>query len=91
LDVIDFTPLAHGEVAGHRVVHSYLNLYLCNGAAVVLLAGPINEASDQDALDLLTQVFATREIIGVPGLVMAFGGGGPHCITQQVPARPAPA
>jgi hypothetical protein len=23
----------------------------------------------------------------VPGLVIAFGGGGPHCITQQVPVR----
>jgi agmatine deiminase len=22
----------------------------------------------------------------VPGVVHAFGGGGPHCITQQVPA-----
>jgi hypothetical protein len=23
----------------------------------------------------------------VPGLILAYGGGGPHCITQQVPAR----
>ncbi len=89
LDVIDFTPLAHGYVAGQRVVHSYLNLYLCNGAAVVPLAGPVDEGSDQEALDVLAQIFSSREIVGVPGLVMAFGGGGPHCITQQVPARPA--
>jgi agmatine deiminase len=25
-------------------------------------------------------------VIGVPGVTIAFGGGGPHCITQQVPA-----
>jgi hypothetical protein len=24
----------------------------------------------------------------VPGVILAYGGGGPHCITQQVPARP---
>jgi len=22
----------------------------------------------------------------VPGAIVSFGGGGPHCITQQVPA-----
>jgi agmatine deiminase len=25
-------------------------------------------------------------VVAVPGGVIAFGGGGPHCITQQVPA-----
>jgi agmatine/peptidylarginine deiminase len=29
--------------------------------------------------------------VPVPGLVLAYGGGGPHCITQQVPlAGPRP-
>ena len=23
----------------------------------------------------------------MPGLTIAYGGGGPHCITQQIPAR----
>jgi len=32
-----------------------------------------------------------REAIGVPGAVVAYGGGGVHCITQQVPACPRPA
>ena len=31
--------------------------------------------------------FPGREVVPVPGGVLAFGGGGPHCITQQVPAR----
>jgi agmatine deiminase len=86
LDVVGFEPLAHGEVGGQTVAHSYLNLYLCNGAAVVPLAGP---DTDAEALDLLVKAFPAREVVGVPGLTVAYGGGGPHCVTQQVPARSA--
>jgi agmatine deiminase len=89
LDVVGFEPLAHGEVGGQMIVHSYLNLYLCNGAAVVPLAGPASPDTDAEALDLLAKAFPAREIVGVPGLTVAFGGGGPHCITQQVPDRSA--
>jgi agmatine deiminase len=65
---------------------SYLNLYLCNGAAIVPTAGA---DPDEPALALLSEVFPEREIVPVPGLVLAYGGGGPHCITQQVPALAA--
>jgi agmatine deiminase len=89
LDVIDFPPLAHGQVGGQTVVHSYLNLYLCNGAAIVPLAGAASRATDEEALDLLSTLLPGRQIVGTPGLTISFGGGGPHCITQQVPARVA--
>jgi agmatine deiminase len=62
---------------------SYLNLYLCNGAAIVPTAGA---DPDEAALAHLAEVFPEREIVPVPGLALAYGGGGPHCITQQVPA-----
>jgi agmatine/peptidylarginine deiminase len=29
-----------------------------------------------------------REVVAVPGVTLAPGGGGVHCITQQVPAVP---
>jgi agmatine deiminase len=87
LPVAGFEPLAHGEVGGETVVHSYLNLYLCNGAAVVPLAGAASPDTDVEALDLLAKAFPHREVVGVPGLTVAFGGGGPHCVTQQVPDR----
>jgi agmatine deiminase len=86
-DVIDFGPLARVEVGSQTVAHSYLNLYLCNHAAIVPLAGPASEETDEEALDLLSHAFPGREVIGVAGLTLAFGGGGPHCITQQIPAR----
>ena len=38
-------------------------------------------------MELIGAAFPEREVVGVPGLVIAYGGGGPHCITQQVPRR----
>ena len=87
LEVLDFAPLAHGEIRGEIFVHSYLNLYLCNGAAIVPLAGSASPETDEQALDLLADALPGREIIGSPGLTTAFGGGGPHCTTQQIPAK----
>jgi agmatine deiminase len=87
LEVIDFGPLARAEVGREAVAHSYLNLYLCNGAAIVPLAGSASRESDEEAIDLLCRALPDREVIGVAGLTLAFGGGGPHCITQQIPAR----
>ena len=41
---------------------------------------------DAAALELIGSLFEGREVVPVPGSVLAYGGGGPHCITQQVPA-----
>lgn len=83
IHVEDFPLLAHGEVGGREVMHSYLNLYVCNEAAIVPLAGG---PDDHEALQRIDRAFGGgREIVGVPALTIASGGGGPHCITQQVP------
>jgi agmatine deiminase len=65
------------------VVIPYMNHYLANGAVVVPIAGG---PEDEPALDLLAKAYPDREIVGVPGAMISHGGGGPHCITQQVPA-----
>jgi agmatine deiminase len=83
LRVVDFPILAAVEVAGEPVSVCQLNLYLCNGAVVVPLAGV---DTDAEALERIAAAYPDREVVGVPGRVIAFGGGGPHCITQQVPA-----
>ena len=44
-------------------------------------------APDLAALEHLREIFAGREVVGVPTPVIGYGGGGIHCITQQVPAR----
>jgi agmatine deiminase len=86
LRVTDVPVLHRDEVAGEPTALSYLNLYVCNGAVVVPEAGGPH---DEDARERIAAVFPGREAIGVPALTIAFGGGGPHCITQQVPVRGA--
>jgi agmatine deiminase len=76
--------LPYAEVAGEEIAASYLNFYICNGAVIVPVAGA---DTDAQALEIIASVYPGREVVPVPGLVIAFGGGGPHCITQQVPVR----
>jgi agmatine deiminase len=66
-----------------------MNFYLCNGGAVVPLA-QLDRDMDEEALRRLRALLPGREVVGVPGRVLALGGGGVHCITQQVPALSAP-
>ncbi len=51
---------------------------------IVPLAGA---GTDEEALTVIGEAYPGREVVGVPGAALAYGGGGPHCITQQVPAR----
>jgi agmatine deiminase len=81
VSTVDWLP--YDSVRGEQVVASYLNLYLCNGAAIVPVGG---QEVDELALDRVRSVWPDREVVAVPGRVLARGGGGPHCLTQQVPA-----
>jgi agmatine deiminase len=83
LDIIDFAPLAHGTVAGEPVGMSYLNFYLGDRFAIVPTAG--QPEPDAEALTAISAALPHHDVVGVPGLTLAYGGGGPHCITQQVP------
>jgi agmatine deiminase len=67
----------------------YLNVYLPNGGAIVPVAG---RPEDEEALEQIGKLFPEREVVPVPGNCLTFGGGGPHCITQQQPRGvPVPA
>ncbi len=83
LTVLPMPFLPYATVAGEEVAVGYLNLYLCNGGAIVPVCGA---PSDEAALALIASAYPEREVVPVPGAVLAYGGGGPHCITQQVPA-----
>ena len=75
---------AWAEVDGvGRVVIPYLNFYLVN-AGVIVPVGGVPE--DEAALEVVGKAFPDREAVGVPAALISHGGGGPHCITQQVPA-----
>jgi agmatine deiminase len=86
IEVVELPFLSYVDVAGKTVGASYLNFYVCNGAVIVPVCGA---DSDPDALALIGRCYPGREVVPVPGAVLAYGGGGPHCITQQVPVRDA--
>ena len=46
-----------------------------------------DQDTDEQALAMIAAEFPAHEVVSVPGTVIAYGGGGPHCITQQVPSR----
>ncbi len=87
LEVIDVPQTAFSEVAGSEVEVSYLNYYVANGGVVVPVAGL---PQDEDALAVIASAHPGRKVVGVRTPVVAYGGGGVHCITQQIPAaRPS--
>ena len=69
---------------GVRAAVPYLNFYICNDAVIVPVCG---HHADSEMLALLGEYIPDRDIIGLEiGQILAHGGGGIHCITQQVPA-----
>jgi agmatine deiminase len=80
--VVELPYLPYATVAGETVAGSYLNFYICNGGVIAPVAGADTDAA---ALETIAGCYPGREVVPVPGLVLAYGGGGPHCITQQVP------
>ncbi|WP_406195036.1 agmatine deiminase family protein [Kitasatospora sp. NBC_01560] len=84
LEIIDLPQSAFVEVDGKQTEVGYLNFYIANGGVVVPTAG-VPEA-DEGALAVLAAALPGRKVVGVHSRVIAYGGGGVHCITQQVPA-----
>ncbi|MFN0154939.1 MAG: agmatine/peptidylarginine deiminase [Gaiella sp.] len=82
-EVVELPLLPYYDLDGDELMVSYANFYLANGAVVVPVA---DHPLDRDALSILESVFPDRQVVGVPGRVLSYGGGGVHCITQQIPA-----
>ena len=84
LDVVRIPVLPFVDVDGERCCVPYVNFYVGNGVVVVPVAG---HPADGDVLAILAEQYPGREVIGLDvGAILARGGGGIHCITQQVPA-----
>ena len=86
LEVVELDRLPYVDA---ETVVPYTNFYVCNGALVIPVTGG-DPGADREVLELLASLYPGREAVGVPGETLAHGGGGVHCITQQVPAVPVP-
>jgi agmatine deiminase len=81
LEVVEMPWLPYAD---EQTVVPYTNYYVCNGAVIVPVAGA---ETDPEALALIASLYPGREAVPVPGVTLAHGGGGVHCITQQLPRR----
>jgi agmatine deiminase len=79
---VDPNPNAKPRPSGKRLVASYINFYICNGAIVM---PAFRFPSDQVAAAILQDLFPDREIIPIYSKEILLGGGNIHCITQQIP------
>jgi agmatine deiminase len=67
---------------GRQLPASYANFYIANGA---VLAPVFNDPNDRIALNTLTEIFPTREIVPIYCGDLIWGFGALHCMTQQQP------
>jgi agmatine deiminase len=83
LEVVEVPVLPFAEVNGERVVVPYLNYLVGNGYVLVPTCG---HPADDDMLAIIAAEHPGREVVALEvGATLAYGGGGIHCITQQVP------
>lgn len=80
IEIVEIEALPYTTVAGQTLPVPYVNFYVCNGAVMV----PTVDGGESRWLDRIGECFGDREVVALPGEVLAFGGGGVHCITQQV-------
>lgn len=69
---------------GQRLPASYANFYIANK---IVLVPVFNDPKDRIALNILSDVFPDREIVGIYCGDLVLGLGTLHCMTQQQPQR----
>jgi agmatine deiminase len=67
---------------GQRLPASYANFYIAND---LVLVPTFNDPKDRVALQILSEVFPGREVVGVHAVDLVWGLGTLHCMTQQQP------
>lgn len=65
-----------------RLPASYANFYISNHAVIVPI---FNDPNDQKALDILSDYFPDRKVVGINSTDIVWGLGSFHCLSQQEP------
>lgn len=82
LRVIELPMPAPIIFAGRRLPASYANFYIANGLVLVPV---FNDVNDRIALNILSDLFPDREVVGIYSGDLIWGFGAIHCMTQQQP------
>ena len=83
LATIDLPMPAPVYFEGRRLPASYANFYIANRTVLVPV---FNDPNDRIALDILTDTFPDRDVVGIYCGDLIWGFGAIHCMTQQQPA-----
>ena len=81
-----YRPIHGRQTADGRLtplVASYVNFFIGNSVVVFPLLDPRH---DEEVAAILAEELPHRHVQGVAAREILLGGGGIHCITQQVPA-----
>jgi agmatine deiminase len=68
---------------GRRLPASYANFTIANS---LVLVPTFNDPNDRIALNIIADLFPTRQIVGIHATDLVWGLGTLHCLTQQQPA-----
>jgi agmatine deiminase len=68
---------------GQRLPASYANFYIANQTVLV---PTFNDPNDRVALNVLSECFPDRKVVGINCVELIWGLGTLHCMTQQQPA-----
>ena len=79
---IDAADSSKAREAGARLAASYVNFYIGTRRVVVPL---LDSKRDGKALRQLQELFPKREVVQIPALELAYGGGGIHAFTLPQP------
>lgn len=80
--ILPHTKIEGTTVDGSEYVPaSYANFYVANGVVLLPL---YDERYDEDALNLLSEYFPDRDVVGIDCTDLVWGQGSIHCITQQL-------
>jgi agmatine deiminase len=82
VEIIELPMPAPVIFEGRRLPASYGNFYIANG---IVLVPVFNDPNDRIALNILAQLFPSREIIPIYSGDLIWGFGALHCMTQQQP------
>ena len=68
---------------GQRLPASYANFYISN---YTVLVPTFNDPNDRIALNILSELFPDRKVIGIHSVDLVWGLGTLHCLTKEQPS-----
>ncbi len=84
-DIVEIElPRPRFDPDGRRLALSYTNFYMPNGA--IIMPAFEDGAADSRAFDILARLFPKRQILQIPAVELAYGGGGIHSLCLPQPA-----